>query len=109
MSKALEPSVSANPGTSSAVKGKRAIDMMGYYGGWSGMGGLGWLAMLVFWVAVIALVVWAVRSFTGGATRKGGSATPLDVLNQRFAAGEISQADYEQAKRTLQGPTPVAR
>ena len=83
--------------------------MMGYYGGWSGMGGLGWLAMVVFWVAVIALVFWAVRSFTGGATRKGGSATPLDVLNQRFAAGEISQADYEQAKRTLQGPTPVAR
>ena len=83
--------------------------MMGYYGGWSGMGGLGWLAMLLFWVAVIALVVWAVRSFTGGRTRVDGSATPLDVLKRRFAAGEISQADYEQAKRTLQGTTPVAR
>jgi putative membrane protein len=84
--------------------------MMGYYGGWGGLGGLGMLAMLAFWIAVIALVVWAVRHFTSGTRQKDGAATPaLDVLDRRFAAGEITQAEYEQAKRALAGSTPVAR
>lgn len=84
--------------------------MMGYYGGWSGMGGLGMLGMLAFWVAVVALVFWAVRHFTSGTTQKDGAATTaLEVLNRRFAAGEITQAEYEQVKRSLAGSTPVAR
>lgn len=83
--------------------------MMGYYGGWGGMGGLGILGMLVFSVAVIALVVWAVRNFNGATTRTNGPETAMDILNRRFAAGEITQAEYEQAKRSLSGATPVAR
>ena len=74
------------------------------------MGGLGMLAMLAFWIAMIALVVWAVRHFTSGTKQLDGAATTaLEVLNRRFAAGEISQAEYEPAKRVLNGSTPVAR
>ena len=84
--------------------------MMGYYGygNWGGMGVVGMLAMLAFWVALVVLVVWAVRGFSGSG-RKEDTTTALDILQRRFAAGEITQAEYEQAKRTLAGPTPVAR
>lgn len=74
--------------------------MMWWYGGYGGMPLLGTLVMVLFWVAVLALVVWAVRSFVpreGAGTRD----TALDVLNRRYAAGEISQAEYEQARRVL--------
>jgi len=83
--------------------------MMGYYGGWGWMGVVGMLAMLAFWIALIVLVVWAVRGFAGGAARKDDSLTALEILQRRFAAGEITQAEYEQAKRTLGGQPPVAR
>ena len=81
--------------------------MMGYYGGWGWMGLFGTLAMLVFWVAVIVLVVWAVRSFTG--SRRDDTPTALEIVQRRFAAGEITREEYELAKRTLGGPTSVAR
>ena len=64
------------------------------------MGIIGGIAMVLFWTAVILLVVWAVRSFSGP-TGPGGDEEALDTLKRRFAAGEISQAEFEQAKRAL--------
>jgi uncharacterized membrane protein len=37
------------------------------------------------------------------ARQPGGTERALDILARRFAAGEISQAEFEQAKRALQG------
>ena len=76
--------------------------MMGPGGfGWMvGFGGLGMLLGVVVWVAIIVLVVWAVTSQfnrTPDATR--GDA--LEILKRRFAAGEISQAEFETARRAL--------
>lgn len=81
--------------------------MMGY--GW-GMGVGGWIAMTVFWVALLALIVWVVaRTFRSGEhdRRAGGSADPLwqetseQVLDRRFAAGEIDEATYHRMRETL--------
>jgi putative membrane protein len=71
--------------------------MWGYYDG----GGWLWMMALValFWGAIIALVVFAVRSFAPG--RHGDAA--LDSLRKRFAAGDISQDEYEKARKVLQG------
>ena len=63
--------------------------MMGYDGGWGGLG--------------------IVRGFAGRATHKDNTATAPDILDRRFAAGEIGQAEYEQTKRALGGSTPSAR
>jgi putative membrane protein len=77
--------------------------MMGY--GWfgglgSGMGLFGGVAMLLFWVAIILLVVWAVRGgFPGQRSSEHESA--VEILKRRYAAGEISQAEYEQARKAL--------
>ncbi len=81
--------------------------MFGY--GWDGGLG-GWVMMLggiVILVSIVVLVVWAVNA----ATRSGQGAAPRDtepdralaILRERFARGEISEAEYEQARRTLGG------
>lgn len=83
----------------------------GYDMGW-GLGGLlialGVLAVLI---GVILLVVWAVSRTSGGG-RSGGGPGPstgpapdqaLAILRERFARGEITEAEYEHARQVL-GP-----
>ena len=54
--------------------------------------------MIVFWVAGVALIVWAVRSTAS--TRRESS--PIDILERRFALGEIEGDEYEKRRRTLE-------
>ncbi|MCL5027311.1 MAG: SHOCT domain-containing protein [Chloroflexi bacterium] len=90
----------------------------GYYGTGPGMGpggygyGFGWwgvvmgIAMLVFWALVIAgivlLVVWAVRQARPVGPGAGGNRA-LDILQERYARGEITKDQYDQMRRDLQG------
>ena len=78
--------------------------MMGY-GGFGALGGLGMglfggIFMLLFWIAIILLVVWAVRGVFPG-QRQTESDGAVEILQRRYAAGEISQAEYEQARKAL--------
>ena len=75
----------------------------GMYGGWwlIGMG-----MMVLFWVVVILLVIWVVRSLLPRQMRSG-HAQALEILQQRYAAGEINAAEYEQARERLE-EIPVA-
>ena len=70
-----------------------------YSDGWSWlwMGGM----MVVFWGAVIFLVVWAISSFAGPKAATGDDA--VNTVRKRFAAGEITQDEFEKTKRQLQG------
>ena len=72
--------------------------MWGYYDGWSWL----WMAgmMILFWGTIIVLAVWAVRSF--GPTHHNGGDAALETLRKRFAAGEISQEEFEKTKHALQ-------
>jgi putative membrane protein len=62
---------------------------------------LGPLVMVLFWGGVIVLAALALRAFTGGARSAHDSS--LEVLKRRLASGEISQDQYEQARKVLQG------
>ena len=75
--------------------------MMNGYGGFGGMGAGASLLMVLAWVAVLVLVIWAVRARVLG-THGTVRAEPRDVLKQRYAAGEISDAEYEQARRAIE-------
>lgn len=65
-------------------------------------GGFGWLLMLLFWglviLGIVALVKWITLMSRGDSPGK----TPLDLLNERYARGEIDREEYEQKKRDLQ-------
>ena len=78
--------------------------MMGEYGdmGWFGPG-FGGVFMILWWVLIIAGIValarWLMSLSRGDAPRKSA----LDVLDERYAQGEINRDEYEQRKRDLQG------
>lgn len=71
--------------------------MMGWYH--EGVGWGGWLVMVVGMVAFWGLAVWAVIAiFRSTQPSTGGDATahrdPLDILDERFARGEIDETEY---------------
>jgi len=76
---------------------------MGY--GW-GMGGAGWIFMGLFWIVVIGLIVWAVVALLPSTRSGGGPARlegPREILDRRFALGEIDTEQYRQAREELAG------
>lgn len=71
--------------------------------------GAGWwiamaLGMVLFWGLVIVGVVWLVRSVPWRADQRG--AGPIEILDRRLAAGEISADDYRERRETLEGKPP---
>jgi putative membrane protein len=68
--------------------------------------GLGWmlgrgLLTLLFWGAIIALIVLALRSRHEYPAHPQASNSALDVLNARYARGEITKAEYDQIRRDI--------
>lgn len=62
------------------------------------------LMMILFWGGIILVIIFAVRGFGGGAPRhpeppKRDNA--LQILNERFARGEIEKEEFEERKRLL--------
>lgn len=76
------------------------------------MGGGWWIVMMfgmvVFWGAVIVGIVWLARGGSYAGPRDDGSPgarreSPLEILDRRFAAGEISEDEYAQRRQVLTG------
>jgi putative membrane protein len=65
-------------------------------GWWIGM----MLGMLVFWAAIIVGIVWLVRGGFDG-WRGGRRETPTEILDRRFAEGEISAEDYRERRQVI--------
>ena len=76
--------------------------------GWGGMW-FGWLMMVGFTIAVVVLVVWLAKLFAGNAATNPGSpgehersGSALDILQARYARGEMTKEEYLDARATLQ-------
>lgn len=72
--------------------------------GYGMAGGFGWIFMVLWWVlivvGIVALVKWmGTSSDTGGNGRSGNKA--LDILNERYARGEIDDQEFQKRKRDL--------
>lgn len=63
-----------------------------------GMGLGGWLWM-VLGIVLLVVIVWAIASAIPGRGRPADDAA--QILKARFARGEISDQEYEQARRLL--------
>ncbi len=76
--------------------------MMWGYSGFGG-GGMG-IGMLLFWGLIIAGIVVLVRGFGGGSGAgepRLRERTPLEILGQRYAKGEIDKGEFDQKRRDL--------
>jgi putative membrane protein len=68
-------------------------EMMGGFG--MGFGG-------ILWIAIIALIVFLVWQYLRQDKNLGGSKnSPLEILKQRYAKGEIDKEEYAEKKREL--------
>lgn len=85
-------------------------DGMGWMMGWA------WLFWILLIVGVIVLVTLLVLVLTRGgpAGRQGGGAVPTgagpprarEILEERYARGEISTEEFHERRRTLEGNGP---
>lgn len=76
---------------------------------WNGMGFESWgwgggmgLGMVLFWGAIIAVIVLLVRFLGSAGAARGEDKTPLQILKERYARGEIGKDEFEQKKRDLE-------
>lgn len=82
-------------------------------GGYYGVGSFWMILMPLLWIALLGAVIWAVIRLTQGPGRgvAGGSAhreaerreTPLEILDRRYASGDIDAAAYDEARARLSG------
>ena len=80
----------------------------GWHMGPGMMGGMGWFGgifMIVFWililVALVLFIKWLIQSAGGGRAGGGSSNRPLEILKERYARGEIDNAEFETMKTNL--------
>lgn len=80
--------------------------MWGY--GWSGMGSLWMIVGSLFWLAVLGVLVWALvrwlshRAPPNTVPPVNSGPTALDILQQRYARGEIDAPTFEQMRERLE-------
>lgn len=68
--------------------------------GWGTAWGAWWMVLL--WAVMLGFVIWAIVALTrGGRDQQPRTPPPRQLLDQRFAAGEIDQDEYQQARRLL--------
>ncbi len=63
--------------------------------------------MMIFWllilIGLVLLVVWAIRQIVHREGVPTGTSRALEIVQERYARGEISREQYEQMRRDLLG------
>jgi putative membrane protein len=92
----------ALPGLAQGIEGR---EFHGHYGWGYGHMFFGGLMVILFWAGIIVLVVLAVRWFGGGdrtgLERPSGRQSALEILQERYARGEIDHDEFERRKQLL--------
>ena len=74
-----------------------------HWGGDFGMGfGGGWIFMILFWGLIILGVVYLVKILLSGSSAEGKRhESAQEVLEKRFARGDMSKEEFEDAMEVL--------
>ncbi len=77
--------------------------MMGWYGG--GMGFGGWMLMGIFWLILLGVILYLVVRLLPAGSGAGPSRerqdSPEEILDRRFARGEIDVETYQAQRAAL--------
>lgn len=61
--------------------------------------------MIIFWAlligGIVVLVRWIADSGAAGYSRTRGEESAVEILKRRYASGEITKAEFDQARRDL--------
>jgi len=95
----------------------QAIPLADTWGMHGDVGGGWWIVMMVlmvlFWGAIIFGVVWLIRGVTRGGPAPGerlvSRESPVEILERRFAEGEITAEDYRARREVLVNGTAEAK
>lgn len=77
--------------------------MMGF-GMMGGLGLIGLIISIAIIVGIVILVVWAGKGFTAGSAnpnQPSGGQSPREILQARYARGEITRDQYQQMLQDL--------
>lgn len=69
--------------------------------GYGMMGGFGWLFMILVVVVVVAAVLVLFRRSDDHRNRQIRGSLPLDILDERYARGEIDGDEYKKRRADL--------
>lgn len=74
--------------------------MMGSDGGMFFGGGLMW----IIWILIIVAVVFVLKTMMGNGSSGSGakSESPLEILQRRYASGEIDEQEFKQKRKQLE-------
>ena len=67
--------------------------------GWSM--GFGWTGMLLFWGLVMVGIYFAARFAMRGNDGNCQKDTPINIINNRYAHGQITREEYERMKEDV--------
>ena len=74
----------------------------GNFGGMAAGGpGFGWIFMILFWTLVILGAVYVMKQLFGVHNSAVQKDTAENILQNRYASGEISRDEYEEAKNLI--------
>lgn len=58
--------------------------------------------MMYAWIIVLGVIVLGIFLYLGrNGSKMGKRETPLEILNRRFANGEITKEEFEEQKRII--------
>ena len=69
-----------------------------WWGASHGFWGMG--MMIVFWAAIVMVLYWALR----GSEDPDDRPSAREILDRRFATGELSSEEYTERRAALEGP-----
>ena len=70
--------------------------------------GFGFIWILLFWIGLIVLAVWLIKMLfpqapqTSPDSRDSASTTAREILDQRYAQGELSPEQYQEMRQTIE-------